>query len=253
MSDWDAKFYKKEAGLQENAALRILKRISFQGNERVLDIGCGDGKITKKIAELVPEGEVIGIDPSREMINEALADYSHISNLNFLQERAENFNFEKKFNLITSFFTLHWVRDHGMVLKNVKLVLKKGGKILFLMVSGGDPKIGEVFERDRWKSRIEEHFSKKFSIITEKDYHHLLDRYGFEKICVELIGLTYQFDTIKELEHYFMTWLPYATGLSHEECLKFAAEITENICLHQKKRTNIDLKTSMLLVEALIR
>ncbi len=251
MSNWDAKFYKKQAGLQENAALRILERIYFEGDERVLDIGCGDGKITKKIAEMVPEGEVIGIDPSREMINEALADYSHISNLSFLQERAENFNFEKKFNLVTSFFALHWVRDHGMVLKNVKSVLKKGGKILFLMVSGGDPKIGEVFERGHWKSRIEKHFSKKFSMVTEKDYHRLLDHYGFEKICVELIGLTYQFDTIKELEHYFMTWLPYATGLSHEECQRFAAEIAENICSYQKKRTNIDLKTSMLLVEAL--
>jgi len=251
MSNWDAKFYKEQAGLQENAALRILKRISFNGDERVLDIGSGDGKITKKIAEMVPGGEVIGIDPSREMINEALADYSHIPNLNFLQEGAESFNFEKKFDLITSFFVLHWVKNHGMVLKNVKSALKKGGKILFLMVSGGDPKIGEVFERDHWKPRIEKHFSKKFSIITEKDYHRLLDRYGFEKICVELIGLTYRFDNIKELADYFMTWLPYATGLFHEECLQFAAEIAENICLHQKKRKNIDLKTSMLLVEAL--
>ncbi len=41
MSDWDAKFYKKQARLQEEAAMRILKEISFNGDERVLDIGCG--------------------------------------------------------------------------------------------------------------------------------------------------------------------------------------------------------------------
>ncbi len=47
-----------------------------------------------------------------------------------------------------------------------------------------------------------------------------------------------------------MTWLPYATGLPNEECLQFAAEIAENICLHEKKRTNIDLNISLLFVEA---
>ena len=93
MSNWDAKFYKKQARLQEDAALRILNQVSFNGDERVLDIGCGDGKITKKIAEMVPKGEVIGIDPSKEMIDEALADYSHIPNLSFLQEGAESFHF----------------------------------------------------------------------------------------------------------------------------------------------------------------
>ncbi len=253
MSSWDAKFYKKQARLQEDAALRILKQVSFNGDERVLDIGCGDGKITKKIAEMVPKGEVIGIDPSKEMINEALADYSHIPNLSFFQEGAESFHFEKKFNLVTSFFALHWVKDHGLVLKNVKFALKKGGKIFFLMVSGGDPKIAEVFEREHWKPRVEKHFNEKFSMITEKDYHRLLDHYGFEKICVKLIGLLYQFATIKELEHYFMTWLPYATGLPHAVCRQFAAEIAENICLHEKKRTNIDLNTSLLFVEALKR
>jgi len=253
MSDWDAKFYKKQARLQEDAALRILKQVSFNGDERVLDIGCGDGKITKKIAEMVPKGKVIGIDPSKEMINEAIADYSHIPNLNFLQERAEGFNFKEKCNLVTSFFALHWVKDHGSVLKNVKSVLKKGGKILFLMVSGGDPKIAEVFEREHWKPRIEKHFNEKFSMITEKDYHRLLDYYGFEKVCVKLIELLYQFATIKELEYYFMTWLPYATGLPRAICRQFAAEIAENICLHEKKRTNIDLNTSLLFIEALKR
>ncbi len=251
MSDWDAKFYKKQARLQEDAVMRILKQISFNGDECVLDIGCGDGKITKRIAEMVPKGKVIGIDPSKEMIREALVDYSHIPNLNFLQERAEDFNLKEECNLVTSFFTLHWVKDHGSVLKNAKSVLKKGGKIIFLMVSGGHPNIVEVFERDHWKPRIERHFHKKFSMITEENYDRLLDHYGFEKVCVKSIGLPYQFATIKELEYYFMTWLPYATGLSNEECIQFAAEIAENICLHEKTHTNIDLNTSLLFVEAI--
>lgn len=253
MSKWDAKFYKKQARLQEEVALRILRKIAFKGDECVLDIGCGDGKITKKIAEMVPKGKVVGIDPSKEMISEAVSDYSHITNLNFLNERAENFNLKEECSLITSFFALHWVKDHGSVLKNAKAMLKKGGKIVFLMISGGHPNIVEVFERDHWKSRVERHFYEKFSMITERDYHKMLDRYGFEKICVKSLGLPYKFATKKELECYFMTWLPYATGLPHDDCSQFAAEIADNICLHEKKETNINLNTSMLLVEAIKR
>ncbi len=253
MSKWDAKFYKKQARLQEEVALRILKDVVLNGDECVLDIGCGDGKITKRIAEMVPNGKVIGIDPSKEMINEAVSDYSHIKNLNFLQERAENFNLKEKCSLITSFFALHWVKDHGSVLKNAKAMLKKGGRIVFLMASGGHPTIAEVFERDHWKPRVEKHFYEKFSMITEKDYHKMLDRYGFEKVCVKPLGFSYVFETRKELESYFMTWLPYATGLPNEDCEQFAAEIADNICLHEKKQTDINLNTSMLLVEAIKR
>ena len=60
-------------------------RISIQGDEKILDIGCGDGKITAKVARLVPRGSTVGLDNSREMISFAGANLPPVSwpNLKF--------------------------------------------------------------------------------------------------------------------------------------------------------------------------
>lgn len=249
MDNWDSEHYKQHALAQESAALKILKNINLQGNERILDIGCGDGKITEQIAKNVPNGEVIGIDSSPNMIKQATSDYSHIPNLKFLREKAETFTFKEKFDLVTSFFALHWVKDHSLVLKNILSALKKGGRIVLLMVSGGDPLIGEVFERDPWKSLIQKQ-EEKYFIHTENEYHNLLNLLGFIENRVETVELTHQFSDIEELTQQFMTWVPFATGLHQDQSLQFSREIAENIALDQGVRTNINLISSMLFVDA---
>lgn len=117
MNDWNAKHYKKHAVSQESAALNIISEILFRGDECILDIGCGSGNITKGLAEKVPNGNVIGIDPSSEMIQQATDDYLKTPNLSFQLNNAENFKFDKKFDLITSFFALLWVKDQGDFMK----------------------------------------------------------------------------------------------------------------------------------------
>lgn len=62
MNAWDGEYYQKHASAQEKRALKILSKIPFLGNERVLDIGCGIGRITKCIAEKVPNGSVSQLD-----------------------------------------------------------------------------------------------------------------------------------------------------------------------------------------------
>ena len=108
MSDWNGEHYKNHARSQEIAALKIIDRISFRGDERVLDIGCGTGNITKVLAEKVKHGDVIGIDSSEKMIQQALADYQTIENLDFQMANAGSFEFEKKFDLIVSFFAYNY-------------------------------------------------------------------------------------------------------------------------------------------------
>ena len=249
MSDWNGEHYKNHARSQEIAALKIIDRISFRGDERVLDIGCGTGNITKVLAEKVKHGDVIGIDSSEKMIQQALADYQTIENLDFQMANAGSFEFEKKFDLIVSFFALHWVKDHAKVIENVKRSLKDGGKICFLMISGGGPTRGKVFQRDPWKSEIS-NLEDRFVVIMDEDYNQLLDKFGFVKDCVEVIKMPHLFSTRKDMIQNFMTWLPYATGLSEERCLVLAGELIDNISDEPNQQTNIKAVPSILYVEA---
>lgn len=69
MYHWDPSDYEKNSSAQERAAESVLSGLKLRGDESILDIGCGDGKVTAKIAALVPQGKVTGIDSSPEMID----------------------------------------------------------------------------------------------------------------------------------------------------------------------------------------
>jgi trans-aconitate 2-methyltransferase len=68
MTEWHASDYYRQSGLQQAMAEEQLDRLTLGGAERILDVGCGDGKITAEIAARVPRGSVLGVDPSRDMI-----------------------------------------------------------------------------------------------------------------------------------------------------------------------------------------
>src|SRR6185295_10322256 len=68
MTEWHASDYHRHSGLQKAMAEEQLSLLTFGGDERVLDVGCGDGKITAAIAARVPHGSVLGVDPSRDMV-----------------------------------------------------------------------------------------------------------------------------------------------------------------------------------------
>ena len=73
MTEWDATNYARRSALQEAMAAQVLAVLKFNGHERILDIGCGDGRITAEIATRLPHGSILGVDASRDMINFAIA------------------------------------------------------------------------------------------------------------------------------------------------------------------------------------
>ena len=61
---WDALDYEKSSSVQQMWARELIAKLDLKGDERVLDIGCGDGKITAEIAAKLKNGTVVGIDSS---------------------------------------------------------------------------------------------------------------------------------------------------------------------------------------------
>ena len=68
MTEWNASEYDRISALQATMAEETLSLLTLQGTERILDIGCGNGKTTAEIAARVPDGAVLGVDASARMV-----------------------------------------------------------------------------------------------------------------------------------------------------------------------------------------
>jgi len=245
--DWDAKHYKKHSEPQEEMAISIIKQIPFRGDEIVLDIGCGDGKITKEITTKVPDGKVIGIDPSANMIEECKKSYADIKNLSFVQAGAENFHLDIPFDLIVSFFALHYVADHLKALKNIFKTLKPDGTFTALMAGGNQPEIEEVFNREPWKTLLSGQ-EEKWHAKTENEYKLMLKEVGFVNISTKTELASRIIDTKKEIFDWLIAWIPYVTGFEKNKSMEITQEIVETIA--KGKKENIKMTFPILYVKA---
>ena len=137
---WNPLDYEKNSSQQQLWARELIAKLDLQGDENVLDIGCGDGKVTAEIAGRLPRGTVLGVDKSSEMIT--LARQRHTGdthpNLRFQVADASHLPFQSEFSLVFSNAALHWVRDHRPVLQGIARSLKPGGRILLQMGGQGN-------------------------------------------------------------------------------------------------------------------
>ena len=110
--------------------------MQFRGNERILDLGCGDGALTALLAARVPQGSVLGIDASQSMIDAALNH--RLPNLAFQLKDINNLDYEDEFDLVFSNASLHWVKNHQALLHRTYISLKKGGLLRLNFAAAGN-------------------------------------------------------------------------------------------------------------------
>lgn len=250
---WNGNQYKKNSSPQETSATNIINSISFNKDDCVLDIGCGDGRVTKKLCSLVPKGKVVGIDPSNSMILEANKLTESCSNLSFFQKSAEDFKIEIKFNYILSFHSLHWVKDKKAIFDNIYSHLKPGGKFVFVTAGRENKCISSVFSSERWINKIRNH-SQKFQAGDQDQINQRLQDSGFSVESFESEYRSIFYDKKEDLIKWTMTWIPYATGLNEEESGLFANEIAEKMreqSLNDGIEDKIEFKTEMFIVTAM--
>jgi trans-aconitate 2-methyltransferase len=216
MHKWDAQDYQKNSGIQLKWGRELINKLKLQGNERVLDIGCGDGKVTAEIAAILPAGSVTGIDNSPEMISLACqtfpaADYS---NLRFMQMDACKLSFSGELDIVFSNAVLHWVSDHRSVLKGISRGLKKPGRILLQMGGKGNVEgmmsvVSAMIRQPAWENYFQG-FANPFSFNSPEEYGKWLAEAGLKPLRVELIGKDLAQQGKEGLTSWFRTtWHPF--------------------------------------------
>lgn len=100
--NWNAKDYEQHSQAQQKWARELIKKLNLQGTEDILDLGCGDGKVTAEIANSLSSGSVVGVDNSSSMIKLAAEEYSNnqYPNLSFKEMDAVKLSFKNQFNVV---------------------------------------------------------------------------------------------------------------------------------------------------------
>lgn len=184
--DWDASDYAEQSSAQLIWAEELLAKINLSGSEQVLDLGCGDGKITAAIAAGLSNGKVTGIDSSQQMVSLTQKRFAVYENLIFENDDATTFSYKDKYDVVFSNAVLHWVQDHEAVLKNCQQSLLVGGKVLLQMGGKGNATefidvVSKVINKSNWKHYFNQ-FSFPFYFYAVEDYEVWLRESGFRQV-----------------------------------------------------------------------
>jgi trans-aconitate 2-methyltransferase len=199
MTEWHGSEYSQQNTLQQTMAEEQLSRLSLTGAERALDLGCGDGKITAEIAARLPQGSILGVDPSHDMIAFATSRYSTPAhaNLRFEVADARRLPYRDEFDLLVSFNALHWVPEQDAALASIRAALKSTGRAWLRMVPQGEREsLEDVIERVRksssWANRFTS-FRKPFVHFTADEYRALVARAGLRVSRLQLLDKAWDF------------------------------------------------------------
>jgi trans-aconitate 2-methyltransferase len=229
---WNAKDYQKNSQNQYAWAQELIPKLNLHGNETLLDIGCGDGKITAEIAKALPKGRVIGIDSSLDMINlaQTLFPVNDHPNLGFQLMDARNFVFQVIFDRVFSNAALHWIPNQSAVLFCVEKCLKPGGQLLFQMAGKSNAQdildiLDEMMTVEPWKPYFEG-FKFPYGFFDPKEYTEFLEKADLEPLRVELIPKDMKLKGAEGLTGWVRTtWLPFTEKLPSDLKAQFVDEL----------------------------
>lgn len=213
---WDAADYAKSSPAQKLWAHELIEKIGLIGHERVLDLGCGDGKVTAEIARAVPAGSVLGLDRSADMIRFARESFpkNAYRNLSFEEGDAEDLGFSNAFDVVFSNAALHWISDHGPVLAGIARALRPGGRMIVQMGGKGNAAgvfaaLDQLLAELQW-SRYFSGFSFRYGFFSPEEYRPWLSLAGLIPIRVGLIPKEMVYPGRDGLAGWIRTtWLPY--------------------------------------------
>jgi trans-aconitate 2-methyltransferase len=235
MVEWNASEYNRHSGLQAALAEEQLGRLTLEGAERVLDIGCGDGKITAEIAARVPRGSVLGVDPSQDMIAFATRHFGPATrpNLRFEVADVRRLTYREEFDRVVSFNALHWVPEQGAALRSIRAALVDTGRALLRFVPEGrrrslEDVIDDVRQSARWAGHFTG-FQKPYAHFSSDEYEDLANRNGFRVLRTGLEDRAWDFQTHEAFVAFAQaTFVEWTRHLPESDWPAFITEVLDH-------------------------
>jgi trans-aconitate 2-methyltransferase len=126
--DWDAATYDLISDAQFGWALEQLERLPLEGDEVVLDAGCGSGRVTAVLADRLPRGRVYAVDVSGSMVEHARAALGERATV--LHQDLVELELPEPVDAVFSNATFHWIADHDALFAALHRATAAGGRLV---------------------------------------------------------------------------------------------------------------------------
>jgi len=200
--DWNATSYDKVADPQTRWGAEVLERLPLEGDETVLDAGCGTGRVTELLLARLPRGRVVALDFSGAMLEQARARLAPFGDrVSYVQaDLGRPLPLAAPVDAVLSTATFHWVMDHDALFANLSAVLRPGG---WLVAQCGG--FGNIARLLRTAVEVRPDFSRQHNFQTAEATAARLDASGFSSIRTWLSDAPTPFDTAAAFEAFLAT------------------------------------------------
>lgn len=257
------RYHKRWASISQGpfaSTSKLVQLLNINKGDKVLDLACGTGVVTKKIKQKVGSlGYVVGGDTSVTAIKIAKKWNGYQSNLGFVNIDAENFNFSKPFDIITCQYALFFFPNAQKALKNIKKNLKKTGKI-GITVHGAAKKV-PFFSSilDAVTELIPDYFPPGSPDLdrfgTKSSLREEVRKAGFSKITVKNFIFKFNPGTF---EDYWRNYLKYVAkplkekldALDRQKRKELKNTVRENVKPYTLKNKTIEFPWQVLILTA---
>ena len=211
--EWNAAEYHRLSAPQYEWGQRVLSELHLRGDERVLDAGCGSGKLTRLLLRNLPRGYVVGVDISYNMVAHAQqtlrAEFAE--RLDFVAADLLTLPFHEAFDGIFSTASFHWVLDHDALFNNLRTALRPGGWLH--AQCGGGPNLARLRKRVRTLSQMAPFlpwlgdFAEPWLFSNDEDARERLRSAGFENVVTSLECTPVHVATSDEFQNYLRVFV----------------------------------------------
>src|SRR5215468_1222443 len=213
---WDPERYARNARFVSDLGSPVVELLSPEPGERILDLGCGDGVLTRKIADL--GCEVVAVDSSAAQVEAAgkLGLEAHVMH-------GEELPFREEFDAVFSNAVLHWIKRADAMIEGVYRSLRRGGR--FVAECGGHgcvDKIRTASVQALNRRGIDGESRVPWYFPTPGDYATRLERAGFRVNSIALIPRPTPLpgDTVEYLETFGQSFLAALSNDARDEYLR---------------------------------
>ena len=224
---WNANLYDQNHSFVSQFGTDLVQLLAPKQRESILDLGCGTGDLSRKISDF--EAQVIGIDQSINMIEQAKVKYPEIS---FDVQDATELTYENEFDAIFSNATLHWIKQPEKALQGIFAGLKEGGR--FVAEFGGKGNVQTITDeiiRQLKTEEIEfkdEQFPWFYPSIAE--YAALMERVGFRVTFAQHFDRPTQLEGQDGLRNWIeMFGTQFFEGIAEQGKNKIVAQVEKNL------------------------
>ena len=239
--NWDAENYHKVSSIQETWAIELLAKRKWKGNEVLIDAGCGSGRVTRIIANILKNGKIYAIDLDQNMIEKAKINLKDQENVVFVNADLSTVEIPEPVDVIFSNAVIHWIKDHYKLFCNFWQLLKHSGEIL--IQCGGKGNLGTVklmLDLTRKSSKFKGYFhdwKDPWNFASAEETFSIMERVGFKQIETGLTKKIAKFSSFEEYRLFMKTVVmkPYLSYLPSDYDNQIVNSFMDRFFKHQKK------------------